>query len=237
MDTYLGIRRTAGVLVALVGLATVPDASASTILDFETAGCASAISSSGGFTFSSNWVTECDADYASTWGNSSGAPSSVTAAGNSYAGGTDGVTISRSQPFDLVGGMASSFLVADGLDFLTPVSSSSLLIEGYLNGSFVQNLLVNFDPASGGVAGFQAFGGIDGINELRFFSSFEQSLSGGPDYWLVDNLEMADSSTPVPEPSTVMLLASGLLLRSRRLFVRAASRARRSPLPDNPPIP
>ena len=235
----------ARLLALLIVLAAATAASASTI-DFESfaPSCptSSSFSSVSGFTFSSNWVTECNGDYLTGWGNTAGAPSGVVAAGNSYAGGTDGVTMSRSQPFDLIGGMASSFLVNDGFDYVTPMSSGSLLIEGYLFGAFINSLHVTFDPPPGGGApGYQGFGSIAGVNELRFFSSFDQDPSAvaGPDYWLIDNLQLNDATgpgAPVPEPSTLLLLASGAALYSRRHVSRAVSTiARRFSLPGKTP--
>jgi hypothetical protein len=223
-------RWAAGWLVVAICLGAAPAASAAP-LTFETLTCQSSISSYGGFTFSSNWVTECDADYASTWGNTSGAPSAVTAAGNTYAGDPAvGVTITRALPFNLLGGMASSFLVNDDFDFVTPQSSADLVIEGYLGGIFVGSTSITFDPGSGGVgAGYHAFGSVFGIDELRFFSSYEQGLTGGLDYWLVDDLELTDvgSTAAVPEPATLTLLGSGLataaIRRRRRTRSSAAS--------------
>jgi hypothetical protein len=189
-------------------------------LDFEGLACQAQFSAYEGFTFSSNWVTQCDDDYLATWANTSGAPSGVTAAGNTYFGDPVGVTITRSAAFNLVGGMASAFLVNDDFDFVSPLSSWNLLVEGYLGGAFVASASVTFDPASGGLGpGYQALGSIMGVDELRFFSTFDQGLSGGPDYWLVDDLEFTDAAAPVPEPATLGLLGSALAaaaLRARR---------------------
>ena len=171
------------VLLACV-IGAPPGALAATI-NFEGLGCQSPFANVGGFTFSSSWVTECDSDYlnAGTWANTTGAPSATTAAGNTYAGDPAGVTISRSQPFNLVGGMASSFLSNDDFDFVTPLSSWNLLIEGYLNNAFVGSLAMILDPGNGGLgAGYHALGSLSGIDELRFFSTYDQALSDGPDY-------------------------------------------------------
>jgi hypothetical protein len=189
-------------------LAMAVPASAAT-LTFEGLGCQAQFTQSGGFTFSSNWVTQCDDDYGATWGNTTGAPSGGTAAGNTYAD-TTGVTITRAQAFNLAGGMASAFLTGDDFDFVTPLSSPSLLIEGYLNQVFVGSLIVNFDPDSGGLGtGYHAIGMLANVDELRFFSSFDRALAGGPDYWLLDDLVLTEVTT-VPEPATLILLGMGI---------------------------
>lgn len=209
-----------------------PAAASAATIDFEGLACQSTFAIVGGFTFSSSWITECDGDYEdpTAWANTTGAPSATTAAGNTYSGDPVGVTISRAQPFNLVGGMASAFLINDDFDFTTPISSSSLLIEGYFNNAFVDSLTVIFDPASGGAGpGYHAIGSLSGINELRFFSAYDRSLSAGPDYWLVDDLQFTDSAAPpsaVPEPSGIWLLGAGIsvlmagTLRARRRVAR-----------------
>jgi hypothetical protein len=212
--------RNSFVLFALVvaSLLAAPGGASAAVLTFEGLPCQSSFTAFDGFTFSSNWVTQCDDDYSSSWGNSSGAPSDVTAAGNSYVDPSQGVTIARSQAFDLIGGMASAFLANDDFDFVTPLSAASLLIEGYRAGSFVGSVTVIFDPAGGAAGpGYAAFGGLAGLDELRFFSSFDQGVTSGLDYWLIDDLELVDAA--VPEPSTLVLAACGLaavVARARR---------------------
>jgi MYXO-CTERM domain-containing protein len=204
-------RRVAAVTLAMM-LATgaINTASAGT-LDFEGLACQDQFGVLAGFTFSSAWVTQCDDDYSATWGNPIGAPSSATAAGNTYLDPSVTVTITRAQPFDLLSGMASAFLVNGDLDFATTqMSSSSLMIEGYLGGVFVSSLSLNFDPATGGLApGFHPFGSIVGVDELRFFSAFDQDPSAAPNHWLVDDLVFADA-TAVPEPASSLFLGFGL---------------------------
>jgi hypothetical protein len=209
--------------VASLGVLASASRSEAATLDFEGLACQTQFDVYAGFTFSSNWVTQCDDDYAGTWLNSAGAPSGATGAGNTYFGDpSEGVTIARATPFNLVGGMASSFLVSDDFDFVTPLSSANLVIEGYLDTMFVGSITVNFDPANGAAGpGYAPIGGaLMGVDELRFFSSFDQQLTGGPDYWLVDDLELTDAAAdPVPEPATMGLLGSGiaaLAVRARR---------------------
>jgi hypothetical protein len=220
------MRRAVSVSTIAFALAVAVPASAAT-LTFDSLGCQTPFTGAGGFTFSSNWVAQCDGDYASTWGNTTGAPSAGAAAGNTYADAT-GVTITRPLAFNLAGGMVSTFLISDGFDFVTPLSASNLLIEGYLHDAFVGRLIVNFDPDSGGLGtGYHALGSLFNVDELRFFSTFDQGLAGGPDYWLLDNLQLTDLSTPVPtipEPASLTLLATG----GAALFARSLGRRRRS---------
>jgi hypothetical protein len=216
----------AGAFVALT-----PNGASATVLDFTSVPCQSQFGNVSSFTFSSNWATECNTDYTDpgSWNNSAanGAPSGI-AAGNIYYDAT-GVTITRGAPFNLVGGLASSFLTNDGFDYTTPLSSASLLIYGYLGNTFVGSVLTTFDPTPGYVP---LAGSLFGVDRLEFFSFFDQGLSAaGPDYWLIDNLNLTDVTTTVPEPGSVLMLATGLLivgakLRSRRR--KAARSAERS---------
>jgi hypothetical protein len=228
-------RKVAGSTLAMaivLAAGTFRSASAGT-LNFEDSGlnCQTPFLDYAGFTFSS-WVTQCDDDYLDplTWGNTSGAPSSVTAAGNTYFDPSVTVTITRALPFDLLSGKASAFLVNDDVDF-SGVSSSSLLIEGYLEGVFVSSLPLNFDPAAGGLGpGYHSFGSILGVDELRFFSSYDLDPSSNPpNHWLVDDLVFADAAVPVPEPATSLLLLSGLgALGTGALFCRRKFRGHKA---------
>ena len=158
------ILRAASALTIAFAFAIGPAApAAASVLTFEGLACQSQFANVGEFTFSSNWVTQCDDDYAASWGNTIGAPSAATAAGNTYLDAT-GVTIARAAAFNLAGGLASSFLTGDTFDFVTPLSSASLLIEGYLNNVLVGSLTVNFDPGSGGLGtGYHAIGAISNV--------------------------------------------------------------------------
>jgi hypothetical protein len=209
IERQIWLRMTAGRLglAMVLAVGALSTASAGT-LDFEGLPCQQPFGVHQGFTFSSAWVTQCDDDYSATWGNTLfGAPSSVTAAGNTYFDPSVTVTIARALPFDLVSGMASAFLVNNDFDFMSPQSSPTLLIEGYRNGALVDSLSLDFATLG---PGYHSFGSILGVDELKFFSGFDLAVTAAPDHWLVDDLVFVDATTPVPEPGTALLLCSGL---------------------------
>jgi hypothetical protein len=210
IGNYSRLRWTSPLLAACVVLVlfAVPCRAATVTLDFVGLPCESSFSGTHlGYTFNSAWSTECNGDYASSWGNAvpGDLASSGAAAGNNYIDPSLVPTITRAQPFNLLGGSASSFLIGDAFDVF--LSSQLLEIDGYLGATLVGSITMDFSSLA---AGYSAItGSLLGVNSLVF------NTSGFPltNAWLVDHLELSDAAMPeVPEPSSLLLSATALAL-------------------------
>jgi hypothetical protein len=194
-----------------------------TTLDFESAGGTSADCSAsvynfppvtqgyGGFTFSTtgsgsvNWILECDADYTSTLGNAYGSPSGEWAVGNDInftgRGGTQPLSLTRATPFFFTGAQFSAYTGTDpGTGDPIP-ASSDLLIQAYRNGSLQYFSVVSLGAGYNAVSLFPPLP----VDELRFTASAQNTL------WLMDDFNFREApAPPVPEPTTMVLLGTGI---------------------------
>ena len=142
------------------------------------------------------WGVESDDDY-TTYGNSYGAPSPSNAAYN--ANGVS-VSLTRGSAFDFDGAYFTGWGNPNGTEVF---NSSTITVEGYLDGSLVGSVTMNLatDKYDWLAANFK------NVNELRF-------LNDGQDghWWLMDDFTYG--SSPVPEPATIIVwsLLGGLCL-------------------------
>jgi hypothetical protein len=212
-------------LLAATALIGAANSASATTLDFESAGgnsgtCSDSVYSFprvtqgyGGFTWSTNvpgdvnWFLECDGDYMSTLGNGYGSPSGEWAVGNdgdfTGQGGTDPVKLLSAAPFEWVGASFSSFTgLGNG--------STSIEVRGFLLGAQVFTFTQALSNSS------YTFGGtVAKVDQLQFFASDPNTL------WLMDDFTFRElpQSAPVPEPTTMVLLGTGIVaavVRRRR---------------------
>ncbi len=132
--------------------------------------------------------------YTSTYGNTTGAPSSPNAVYN--GDGVLNATISNpDSDFNFIGGFFSAWSRNEN-QYLDPSSSHFIALTGYDDGILVDSITLNLSPS------YQWFDiNFLGIDELIITSS------GDGKYWLMDDF----TAEPVPEPATVLLLSSGLI--------------------------
>jgi hypothetical protein len=176
-----------------------------------------------GFTWDANLGVECDADYtggASFYGNSYGAPSAANAIYNQFA--TTSEVISRGSTFQFDGALFSGWTFADAVDFADAVTAPSVTVRGFLGGlggTLIGTQSLTLAGADGSAAlGYLAISGIAGsIDTLQ--------ITSASNFWLMDDFQYHDAGSgppPVPEPTTLVLLGSGvvgLLARRRRTLV------------------
>lgn len=151
----------------------------------------------GGLTWNRNLAVIPSASYR-WWGNTYPPPSGDYVVANNAR---LSISITSAADFNFNG----AYFAAFGQNNL-PVSwtSTEITIEGYNNGSLV-------DSVSAALAA-DAFGWVQadllGVDELRLISN-AQGTSGAGTWWLMDNFTLNESS-PVPEPTTVLLFGTGL---------------------------
>ncbi len=186
-------RRLAVALAATTMLGTVAQAQ---ILDFESGGsCYAQTCQYGGFDFffeSSGWAISNDGN---GYFNRSGLGSNGLAAAHGARYGYTRITMTKTGggAFDF-----SSFLAA--VDNPSAGSPGTLVLGGtyFLGGTVSSSVTIGSSFASYSVTGF------NGLSSLSFTNSNGDAGLG------IDNLDLGPSSA-VPEPSSVLLLASGLL--------------------------
>lgn len=199
-------------LMMIVGIAASAQATP-LLLDFDdiaTPNCVSGIdyvpAGYGGFIWSSNWGAECDADYMTTYLNSTGAPSPANAAFNESAMAL--LEIARTTPFTFTGGLFSGWAFEDSIT--EGYTAQDITITGYLAGNFVDT--TGLQTLTGTYTFINGFAGP--IDQLVF------STNSGA-FWLMDNVGFDVEATAVPEPASLLLMGTGLLGAVR--FVRRRS--------------
>jgi hypothetical protein len=177
-----------------------------------------------GLIWSANFQVECNADYASTYGNSYGAPSGFAATnGGALLSGLSEISISGGT-FDFVSADFSSFA---GSNSFQAYSAESLAIYGFRPGddpsnpTFIVN--IDLDPTTY-VPQTLNFTGID---DLIFGAgngpALDPSTILGVDglSWLMTDVSIdVNSPGTVPEPAPSLLLAAGMAIFAvRRKFI------------------
>jgi hypothetical protein len=158
----------------------------------------------GGFIWSAFFFVECDADYQTNSGNSTGAPSPANAAYNGFA--ELQLTIWRDLPFAFNGGMFSGWAYVDAIT--EGFTATDITISGYLGDEFIGTTeLQSLNAMYASISGFEGY-----IDRLEFYTTGNT--------WLMDDLQY----TPAPEPASLLLLGAGLL---GGLALRRRARARR----------
>jgi hypothetical protein len=142
----------------------------------------------------SGWEVANGDDYKSVYSNSYTAPSSPNFAYNGDGALT--VTITGS-PFNFLGAYFSPWAQNNGIQSF---SSQTVKVEGYSGAILVNSDSWNLEPDE---FVLHTVTGFDNIDKLVITSD------GNGRWFAMDNFEY--TSTPVPEPATMLLLGSGLL--------------------------
>jgi hypothetical protein len=164
-----------------------------------------------GLEWSANFQVECNADYASSYGNTYGAPSGYAVTNGSLSSGLSMVSLSLGT-FDFLSAAFSSFA---GLDAFQLYSAQSLQIYAYRPGDAIDNptfvAAIDLDPSQYVSSSFNW----TGISSLFFGAgngpaSDPSTIYGGDGLsWLMTDLEV-NPTTVVPEPASSLLLGTCL---------------------------
>jgi hypothetical protein len=158
--------------------------------------------------------------YDTFYGTSVAFPSEPNAAFNGL--GVPAVTVSGA-PFAFNGANFATFVQSNNSKCVgMACSSANITVNGYLGGHLVANQTFTLAP-NGTFSFFAANSGFGDVDTLEFLSD---GVTGTPGrWWLMDNFTFALMQAPVPEPSSVISLATVLgalwLAASRKLLQRA----------------
>ena len=173
----------------------------------------------GGFTWGPSFGVIGSAYYDSFYGTSITFPSQPNAAFNGF--GVPLVTVSGA-PFAFNGADFATFVqsINSGCAGMA-CSSSTVTVNGYLGGNLVATQTFTLTP-DGTFSFFTANSGFSDVDRLDFLSD---GVAGPGRWWLMDNFTFTRAEATVPEPSSVISLATVLgalwLGARRKLFHRA----------------
>jgi hypothetical protein len=142
------------------------------------------------------------------YGNTYDSPSGTGAANN--AGGGLVKTISADTDFDFIGAYFTGWALNDSYG---PFTATSITVEGYNNGTLVNSATMLL--SANGYDWFAA--NLLGVDQLRFISSGD-----GQDFLMDDFTFNETVAAPVPEPTSLLLVGSGLAVAARRFRKRSA---------------
>jgi hypothetical protein len=175
----------------------------------------------GGFNWGPDFGVISSAYYQSFYGTAITFPSTPNAAFNGL--GVPAVTMSGA-PFAFNGADFASFVQSNQSQCVpsSACSSTSVTVHGFLGGNLVATQTFNL-ASNGSFSSFTANSGFSNVDRLDFLSD---GVPGPGRWWLMDDLTITRAPSAVPEPSSVISLATvlgALLLGARRkLFHRAA---------------
>lgn len=183
--------------IAVVSVLASAGNACATVLDFEigVSSYGTLTPAYGGFTWDSLWSVVNQSSYNSTYRNTVTFPSGDEAAFN--GGGVLTVSSTSGAPFDLNGASFTGWAVDNTAIWHT---ATSVTVDGYLGSSHVGTASMDLDPTQFLWMPIDFGSSID---------RFTVTSSNSSQWWLMDNLTFNESSQ-VPEPSTLLLLGSGI---------------------------
>lgn len=193
----------AAILIALGAILACPNSSAVYVLGFEEFAQEEYLNGSdyGGFNWGNpeeqDWQAETDSHFMGVYHNSYGAPEGTRAVHNS---GIVSVVVDDDTSFDFIG---AYFTAWGWSNAWWQYASRDVTVEGYRNGQLVDSAHLDLRP--NGYDWLQA--DIYGIDELIIYNDGVSDER----WWLMDSFTYdTQAESPVPEPSTMLLLGGGL---------------------------